>query len=320
MTYTPGELAVTMTQLDRPATKRRLIDWVQKGLLPPPRAHGRGRGRGKVYRWEERDILHRACDVFDLLAWKRRAADLLLPLWVLGYDVPVADVRRGLRDAVGRLDASLTAAIPFGGDHSDLISDLVVLAEAQGERQRQSDILPPPLIEAVLQAVIDPATRDWGWLLDELHQALAPTNPAEPRWPEIKGTETFIAFARDHLSVAQLEAVVADATDAEFVVGHQDLRAVAQSIRAVAGIASDLEPWVVMEVLAALGPMVAVGDLALRQAGASPLIDRWVAAIVDGCRRVLSNPALQAELRQLRAESGGPVDQQEAGRSGMPSS
>lgn len=299
MAYTPDELVNELNDLGYPVTKRRLTDWTQKGLLPSPRPRGQGRGRGKVYRWQEPDILHRAIDVFELLEWHRRAQDLFLPLWVLGYDVPVTEVRAGLEKHIEGLVRGLDAAIPFRGDRTDLISDLLVTAETQ--ITAQADDFPIPLAAAFLHAFVDPATKDWAILLDDLHDALPSRKDGLSAWPETGGAVNATAFVRDQLSVPRLREIVATATDADLTVVHRDLRTVMQWARAVASVGMDIEPWMLVRLLVFVGTWGAVLNLALRRGGHGAMVDRGVDAFVDGCHRMLTDPRLRAEMQRFRA-------------------
>ncbi len=303
MTYTPDTLLTAMDRLGCPVTKRRLLDWTQKGLLPHPRPRGRGQGRGKVYQWVEPDILHRAVDVYELLAWHRRAADLFLPLWVLGYDVPLTDVQTALRRFVDGLDAGLDAAVPRGGDRSDLVGDL--LAAAQDRMPQQSAALPMPVLQAFLHAVVAPGAKEWEWLLDELEAVLVANSGGQAGWPDARGTAALASFVRAQLSVPRLREVVATAGDAELVQVHRDLRQVVRAVRAVADVGLAIDPWLVTRVLVHLGTWGGIVDLALRRAGHGPMVEHGVDQAADTCRRLLTDPRLRWELQQLRAQSAG---------------
>jgi hypothetical protein len=304
MTYTPEALTAEMQHLDYPVTKRRLIDWVQKGLLPHPTPRGRGRGPGKMYEWHEPDILHRAIDVFELLKWHRRAADLFLPLWILGYDVPLHEVRAGLQRLVDGLDTGIEAAVPRFGDRSDLVSDLLVTAEAQ--LQGQPDAPPLPLIAAFLHAFIDPATRDWSLLLEDLGNALTSAEREHAAWPELGGAMATAASIRDQLSVPHLRETVANAPEGNLALVHRDLRTVMQSARAVASVGMDIEPGMLIRILVTVGSWGAVVDLALRRGGHDEMVDRSVSGFTDACHRLLTDPWLRADMQRLRAGQGAP--------------
>lgn len=302
MTYSPTELTMQLDVLGYPITKRRLTDWVHKGLLPSPRARGRGQGRGKVYRWVEPDILHRAIDVAELLQWHRRAVDLFLPLWVLGYDVPSPEARAGLRRLVDGLDDGLDAAIPRFGDRSDLVSDLLVTAEAQ--LANQPNPLPGKLISAFLHAFIDPATRDWALILEDLGNALTSAEREDAAWLETGNATGAAAFIRDQVSVPRLQAAIAKATDGDLALIHRDLRTVTQSARAVASVGMEIEPGMLIRILVTIGSWGAVVDLALRRGNQGEMVDRTINRFADACHRMLNDPILRAEMQRMRAYQG----------------
>jgi len=304
MTYTPAELTVQLQVLGYSMTKRRLTDWVHKGLLPGPRPRGRGQGWGKFYRWQEPDILHRAIDVAELLRWHRRVADLFLPLWVLGYDVPLLEVRAGLQRLVDGLETGVETAVPRFGDRSDLVSDLLVTAEAQ--LHGQPDAPPLPLVAAFLHAFIDPATRDWALLLEDLGNAMALAEREHAAWSEAGSATAAAAFIRDQLSVPQLQQTVANATEGALAMVHRDLRTVTQSARAAANVGMDIEPGMLIRILVTIGSWGAVLDLALRRGGHDEMVDRSVSGFADACHRLLTDPRLRAEMQRMRAGQGAP--------------
>jgi len=300
MSYTPDELVTELNELGYPVTKRRLTDWSQKGLLPSLRSRGRGQGKGKAYYWEESDILHRAIDVFDLLAWHRRAQDLQLPLWVLGYDVSPAAVLAGLQELVGGLARGLDTAIPFRGDRADLVSELIFAAEAQ--MGGQNGDVPLPLAEAFLHAFVHPTTPDWGELISDLRDALTPGENGPPVWPEATGAAEAATLVRDQLSVSQIQDILAATTKRDLALVHRDLKTVVQWGRAVANVGLDGEPWMFTRLFVVLGTWAAVADLALRRAGHGVTIDHSVSAFGAGCHRLLTDPRLRTEMQRLRAE------------------
>nr|BAL53910.1 hypothetical protein HGMM_F11C09C18 [uncultured prokaryote] len=75
----------------------RVMDWIRKGLLPHPTRHGRGRGHGVVFVWEDGErTFKQALRVAQALAWNRRLSNAIVPLWVMGYDMPLDRVRKTL--------------------------------------------------------------------------------------------------------------------------------------------------------------------------------------------------------------------------------
>ncbi len=302
MTYTPEALTSEMQRLDYPVTKRRLIDWVQKGLLPHPQPRGRGRGPGKIYEWHEPDILHRAIDVFELLEWHRRANDVVLPLWGLGYDMPIDRVRPELQRRADAFASMIEQAIPVGGDRADLVSDLVYATEAWF--QDNPNGIPVPIVEVFLHAVVNPSAAHWSWIVDDLRAAIVANERGLMDWPGENRVVELVAVVREQFSVDQLQSAVADAGDVALSRVQDDLRQCVQSARAVASLHPDLGQFTVPYLIASLSVTTGIIDLAARRAGYGAVIDRLVENVVAGCRQVLTDPRLRAEIQRLREQGG----------------
>lgn len=83
---TPAQLHDRLNQLGINRDLRVLTDWRQKGLLPPLRRVGLGRGLGTQQVWDE-DVLDQAIAVHCLLTSYARSDEALLGLWLSGYPV-----------------------------------------------------------------------------------------------------------------------------------------------------------------------------------------------------------------------------------------
>src|SRR4051794_9993494 len=112
----------------RPVTDRALRDWVAKGLLPARHRVGRGQGRGVDWVWCEPDIIRWAAAVHDLLRWHGRVRSTWLPLWALGFDVPVAEVRAQFLAFLDGWLTAVTGDVVDPDDVRDNISRFVVRA------------------------------------------------------------------------------------------------------------------------------------------------------------------------------------------------
>lgn len=303
MTYTPEALTAEMQHLDYPVTKRRLIDWVQKGLLPHPQPQGRGRGRGKMYEWHEADILHRAIDVFELLESHRRAKDVVLPLWALGYAMPLDRVRPELQRWANGLALMIDQAIPVGGDRADLVSDLVDESEARFRDQPAG--FPIPVVEALLHAIVNPTTAEWSWIVDDLRAAIMANERGLRDWPGEDRMVELVGAVREQFSADQLRTIIAEASDDELARVQDDLRQCVQSARAVASLHPELNDFAMPHLFASLSVMAGIIDLAGRHVGYGAATDRMVGNVVDGCRQVLTDPRLRAEVQRWRAYEDG---------------
>lgn len=302
MAYTPDALTSAMQHLDYPVRKRRLIDWVQKGLLPHPTPRGRGRGPGKIYEWHEPDILHRATDVFELLEWHRRAKDVVLPLWALGYEMSTDWVRPELQRRADSFALAIEQAVPIGGDRSDLVDDLVHETEAQF--QDNPNHVPSPVVEAFLHAAMNPEAAQWSWIVDDLRAAVMTDEGGLMDWSGERRMAELLAMVREQFSVGQLQSAVAGASDVELSQVQDDLRGCVQSARAVASLYPDLDQLAFPHLIASLSVIAGIIDLAGRHAGYGAMIDRLVENFARGCRQVLTDPRFRAEIQRLRKQGG----------------
>lgn len=150
MAVSVEDVLAVLWRSGRPVTERALRDWVEKGLLPPRRRVGRGRGQGVAWVWTDRAIVRQAAIVDDLLTWHGRVATAGLPLWVLGYDVPVEAVRGQL---LAFLNGFLSALTGNAVDEEE-VRDWTYDFAARMVRAR-SVRLPSEMTEALLAIFLD---------------------------------------------------------------------------------------------------------------------------------------------------------------------
>lgn len=90
---TLDELCADMAASGRHLTPRAARDWWAKGLLPKPRRHGLGRGKGTETFWTEPRIVEQAQAAHDFLAQHSRVNAALLNLWLWGFAVDLSSIR-----------------------------------------------------------------------------------------------------------------------------------------------------------------------------------------------------------------------------------
>lgn len=89
---TPAQLITCLQDIGINRESRVLTDWRQRGLLPPLRKIGLGRGKGSIYAWDE-DILEQTIAVHWLFERLNRSDEVLLGLWFSGYKICPAKAR-----------------------------------------------------------------------------------------------------------------------------------------------------------------------------------------------------------------------------------
>jgi hypothetical protein len=106
------------------ASETRVALWRKLELLPAFDGGGSGQGRGggreKCF-WTSRSVVDQAVAVSDLLRTYNRLEDLYLPLWQMGFDIPLYRVRPALMAPL------LKAAEDFSvkKDGTEAIEDLI---------------------------------------------------------------------------------------------------------------------------------------------------------------------------------------------------
>jgi hypothetical protein len=132
-------------------TERQIADWRRKELLPPFDVIGGGRGRR---RGRERSSWTDGKLVFNQTLWVRELLQIYgsvesvhLPLWVLGYPVPLERVREVLGEPLNDIVAGITEAIGNKSRASGEIEDLIEEAAYQNveemKRVRAAALLMP---------------------------------------------------------------------------------------------------------------------------------------------------------------------------------
>lgn len=141
-------------------TTRTLTDWRQNGVLPPfdIAGPGRGKGRGRSFSsWSQRElVINQAQWVEHLLTIYRMFEDCHVPLWMLGYPVPLERVRRSLYAPLHELMVQLEAEASTPGNLEDTIDD-AIFSYCARINKGESEFLqvPKESIEAILNVVFN---------------------------------------------------------------------------------------------------------------------------------------------------------------------
>jgi hypothetical protein len=110
-------------------TERQVADWRRNDLLRPFDALGKGRGqhRGReCSSWSNGEaVLNQALWVRELIQIYGSVEDVYLPLWVLGYLVPLERVREALGTPLDEMAHSIAEAIESKSRATGEIEDLI---------------------------------------------------------------------------------------------------------------------------------------------------------------------------------------------------
>jgi hypothetical protein len=145
-------------------TERQIADWRRKGLLRPFDVIGSGRGRRRgreCNSWSNGEaVLNQALWVRELLQIYGSVEDVRLPLWVLGYPVPLERVREALSTPLDEMADSIAEAVESKSRASGEIEDLIEEAASHNvEEMRRAGaealMMPQHSLEALLNVFMN---------------------------------------------------------------------------------------------------------------------------------------------------------------------
>jgi hypothetical protein len=301
MEYTQDELITELGRLDRAATKRKLTDWTARGLLPPLEHRGLGKGKGSVYYWRQPDILNQAVAVHDLIEYYRFAESLYVPLWVMGFEVPIEKVREKLmRD----IDESMEELRVRGSVEPQALK--YTLYDIALEQDKVSPDVAYLWLGALFNPEVEPNDLDIEYAIEGIGTIGASSEVKRTRDQkkrEKQWMEAGLAFVREHFSVPRRRRVVSDAADEEFRQVQIDTQMLWRIVRDWFGLFTDSHEWQQqlkhqMRGCNELGLDVALLDLSLRHAGMGNRIDRLLRMADVYSRRVLTNRTVRETLQK----------------------
>lgn len=298
------------------ATPRRLVDWREKALLPPLVKRGQGQGRGWVYVWEDPRIVEQVIAVQELLWIYERTGWLYVPLWCLGFDVPLERVKSHLLIKLERKQAFLT-----GGeqDRDELGFRLSKLATTEvtrpgprrGRSQESADVLEYWLNLVAGDAEYSPDPEAWAQIAAAIATfggsgAQDATGTGKHLWTP--STLWLIRrWTRRYVSIPRLEEAARNATDADWSAVQADWQALARLVDAIRGYARDdvweesFSFW--LRVVAIAGPWVTLVNLSMRWHGQGQVWDNIRKDLWCFKERFDTDLDLQHQMRLLWQET-----------------
>lgn len=259
MSLTEEELFTYLNRAGKAVTRRRVMSWREKGLLPDFDVRGRGRGRGQGRAssyWDDAEkIISQASTIFELLQWRDRVEDAYLPLWLLGYQIPVEIARRKLREEIVNLRELLAKEEEVRyEDREDVLYALACALFDKWQTERDSEVPALESIDLIVQIVGNPH--------------YAPDDPIS----------TNLEFVREYLSLTALDEALADVTSEELSQLQRDVGVISNVARLVFSVlprfpADSSHKY---GLLTFAGRLIVMFDLAFRRAGYGADIDYYL--------------------------------------------
>jgi len=258
MNFTENELVTYLNQAGKAVTRRRVMSWREKGLLPDFDVRGRGRGRGPgraCSYWNDAErIISQASTIFELLRWRDRVEDAFLPLWLLGHRIPEETIRRKLREEIVSALELLAEKDARYESREDVLFAMAAALYGKWRRRHSSDVPALESIDLLLQ------------LIGNLFYV--PDDPLSSN----------LQFVREYLSLAALDKALQGITSEELSQLQRDfgvvIDVISQVFSAVPRFTTNFPNKYGLLTLA--GQFSVMFDLAFRRAGYGPNIDNYL--------------------------------------------
>jgi DNA-binding transcriptional MerR regulator len=312
---TQDELLTEMHRLGYDdVTERQVADWRRKYLLPPFDVIGGGRGqrRGRERSsWTNgKSVLNQALWVRELLQIYRSMESVRLPLWVLGYPVPLKRVREALSRPLNEIANNIADAIENESRASGEIEDMIGEATYQHVEEMRHEgaealLLPQHSLEAFFNIFLNQGyvltdgafelgveeLQDYERAMRERQDAalaaegFSDTNRTRQDNSLLKFIDR-APFIKQYFSLHQLKQAVDECTDNDLRAVQHDLsylRGMALMLRKIImiltrEIPADYQPAradILRPILSA-GALLILADLSLRRNGFGQTIDYFL--------------------------------------------
>jgi len=296
---TQSHLIETLNRLGYPMTERRLTDWRQKGLLPKFRQKGR-QHHGKVYYWDEPDVIAQAITVCELFEQYSRADWVFLSTWFAGYPLSVKKVRELWLEQLESEQARVREDVNDEDDLQDKFDRMVRTAN----RQRKASAYPTLSWETLmfgLNVFLNANDGFEDYLGDQLGTELNRVLRQNPKFKNIPSldlqqVEPIARFLQDHWSLDARCELISSVTDQTLEQAHRDWRMVMLLLRGLSrlstpGLAKTFRQFVPLQAM--LGGWVITADSILRNLGYGRRIENVLMEVLDFTSRVSMDGELQ---------------------------
>jgi hypothetical protein len=319
-------------------TKRRIASLRANDLLPAFDIVGRGLGkrRGRESNaWSNGElVLSQAAQVCELLKIYGSYDDLHLPLWMLGYPVPLERVRGALRRPLDQASREVEVEIDGRSATEDVIDEeMYKFTEAVQRTNMKLFDVPKEILEAFANLflnsnynLVDAPFEDGLEALERLDQTIQQkcekifgdevAEKASLRKPDdaIWTAFTHAPFINKYLSLRPLKEAVDECTDEDLMVVQRDLRVGREMVFQVKQFLMSLIPYIpsgpnslskedLITVFSA-GKLCIWADLSLRRNGYAKLIDEYVSLIWSGIQ-IWAGEIQKQFKEELKQESAG---------------
>jgi hypothetical protein len=307
--------------------KRELANWRKLHFLPKFDMTGRGRGQGvgrAPNAWTQRDqVINRALWTYDLRQMYGRYEDLYLPLFQLGYSVPIDIMRKLLIEPLVSTVESIETERRSREDVGieDVLEDGLIDAAIKNSPRETGPFQPP--LETLLVAVNlllnsdydltglsfeDGVStfREWN---SERRKKCAEDHESD----DVFGFSNIFEFAQfiiQHLSVPKIKEAIESATADDFMAVRRDIEVLREIGLTCGWILSPMLEDVPDEMMESFEDMLPAlftiggwcirADFSLRKDGYGTAVEYWLSEALNKVRASLNDENLMKKLYEIR--------------------
>jgi hypothetical protein len=211
-------------------TKRQIANWRKNHLLPSFDFIGSGLGK-KLGRepnfWSNgQQIVQQSVWVCRLLEIYGNFDSLYLPLWALGYEIPLSCVRESLAEPLKKITDEISEKAIISGHLEDYIGDEIYEGIKRAERIKKGTVqLPQEAFEAFMNIFLNPEYSLNDYPFEKGMETLKEwqNNSFSSKGNGRDNLFDQAPFFKQYLSLHQLKQAVDKATDDDFMLVKRDL-------------------------------------------------------------------------------------------------
>lgn len=290
-------------------TARRVATWRGHDLLPPFDRTGAGLGQSRGRQrssWTDGDIIiNQALWICELSQSYESVDELILPLWMLGYHIPLDRVRQALSEPFQNMTEIIEAEAVSSGELYDLIGDAAYEC-VKGAASEGGKLLamPQDALETLLNILFNPgydlsdtpfeegveAMREYERAMQEAHLAAMAAKGFETDLTREDDTSggffKHAPLVKEFFSLYQLKRAVDECSDEDLLAVERDVDIMREAVLLMHKLYriatrdldtdSDSTPARTLPPIFMLGTFVVWADLSLRRRGFSEAINTYL--------------------------------------------
>ena len=311
MSYTPTELVAALDRHGVEVTERRLTDWRAKGLLPPLKKIGLGRGKGTRQFWENDEVLQQAIAAEYFLYRKSRTRYALSRLWLAGFDVPVELGKATWLEYIEQRRKSINRIVSKRGRLEGWLSSTLEKSNTPSHENDNSELINELFLET-LQLIYNQDIEFWDWERAKLIRDHLDFSFSRKGRVHLRLAVRFIYEAIKSLSIDNLSQTIATAGNAELKRSNIAIKNIRGAFVKILGLFNPINhsiKYIGQEslIISGLAPSLILSHLKFEEVGAGQLLDNSILIIVNALNELSSLDIILTDNKLSLSDHGNKI-------------